>query len=46
MRNTLNKVRFKDSKKLAKDLKKIYHSSPEKEALKVFERFKERWVAV
>ncbi|MCD6548391.1 MAG: transposase [Thermodesulfobacterium sp.] len=31
-------------KKLAKDLKKIYQSSTEKEALKGFERFKERWV--
>jgi len=44
VRNTLNKVRVKDRKKLAKDLKKIYQSSTEEEALKGFERFKERWV--
>ncbi|HDD45179.1 MAG TPA: hypothetical protein ENG63_10030 [Candidatus Desulfofervidus auxilii] len=30
--------------KTGKDLKKIYQSSTEKEALKEFERFKKRWI--
>ena len=36
VRNTLNKVR-------AKDLRKIYQSSTEEETLKGFEKFKEKW---
>ncbi len=43
VRNTLNKVRAKDRKKVAKDLKKIYQVSTEEEALKGFEKFKEKW---
>jgi len=43
VRNTLNKVRAKDRKKVAKDLKRIYQSSTEEEALKGFEKFKEKW---
>ena len=39
----MNKVRAKDRKKVAKDLKKIYQASTEKEALKGFKKFKERW---
>lgn len=43
VRNTLNKVRAKDRKKIAKDLKRIYQASTEKEALMGFEKFKEKW---
>jgi putative transposase len=43
VRNTLNRVRAKDRKKVAKDLKKIYRVSNEEEALKGFEDFKEKW---
>jgi len=43
VRNTLNKVRAKDRKKIAKDLKRIYQASTEEEALKGFEKFKEKW---
>ncbi len=43
VRNTLNKVRTKDRKKIARDLKRIYQASTEEEALRVFEKFKERW---
>ena len=43
IRNTLNKVRAKDKKEIAKDLKKIYQVSTEEEALKGFEKFKKKW---
>ena len=43
VRNTLNKVRVKDRKKIAKDLKRIHQASTEEEALKGFEKFKEKW---
>jgi putative transposase len=43
IRNTLNKVRTKDKKEIAKDLKKIYQVSTEEEALKGFEKFKKKW---
>lgn len=43
IRNTLNKVRAKDRKKVAKDLKRIYQASTEEEALRGFEKFKEKW---
>ncbi len=43
VRNTLNKVRAKDRKKVAKDLKRVYQVSTEEEALKGFEKFRERW---
>ena len=43
VRNTLNKVRAKDRKKVVKNLKKIYQVFTEEEALKGFERFKEKW---
>ncbi len=43
VRNTLSKVRVKDRKKVAKDLKRIYQVSTEEEALKAFDRFKEKW---
>ncbi|MDQ7032877.1 MAG: IS256 family transposase [Desulfonauticus sp.] len=43
VRNTLNKVRAKDRKVIATDLKKIYKASNKEQALKEFEAFKERW---
>jgi len=43
VRNTLNKVRAKDRKKVAKDLKRVYQVFTEEEALKGFEKFRERW---
>jgi len=43
VRNTLNKVRTKDRKKIARDLKRIYQASTEKKALRGFEKFKEKW---
>jgi putative transposase len=43
VRNTLNKVRAKDRKRIAKDLKRIYQASTEEEALRGFEKFKEKW---
>ena len=43
IRNTLNKVRAKDKKEIAKDLKKIYQVSTEEDALKGFEKFKKKW---
>ena len=43
VRNTLNKVRAKDRKKVARDLKKIYQASTEEEAFKGFKKFKEKW---
>ena len=43
VRNTLNKVRAKDRKKVAKDSKKIYQAFTEEEALKGFKKFKEKW---
>ncbi len=43
VRNTLNKIRTKDRKKIARDLKRIYQASTEEEALKGFEKFKEKW---
>ncbi len=43
VRSTLNKIRAKDRKKIAKDLKRIYQASMKEEALKGFERFKEKW---
>ena len=45
VRNTLSKVKAKDRKKVAKDLKKIYQASTEEEALKAFEKFKEKWIS-
>ena len=42
IRNTLNKVRAKNKKGIAKDLKKIYQVSTGEEALKGFEKFKEK----
>ena len=45
VRNTLGKVKAKDRKKVAKDLKKIYQASTEEEALKAFEKFKEKWIS-
>ncbi len=38
-----SKVRAKDRKRVAKDLKKIYQALTEEETLKAFERFKEKW---
>ena len=43
VRNTLSKVRAKDRKKVAKDLKRIYQVSTKEEDLKAFDRFKEKW---
>jgi len=45
VRNTLNKVRAKDRKKVAKDLKRIYQVSTEEDALRGFEKFKGKWGA-
>ncbi|ADY73245.1 transposase mutator type [Desulfurobacterium thermolithotrophum DSM 11699] len=45
VKNTLNKVRAKDRKKVAKDLKRIYQVSTEEDALRGFEKFKEKWGA-
>ncbi|WP_459896913.1 transposase [Desulfurobacterium crinifex] len=38
VKNTFNKVRAKDRKKIANDLKRIYQASNEEEALKAFDR--------
>jgi putative transposase len=43
VRNTLNRVRLKDREAVAEDLKAIYHSFSQKEALAQFESFKEKW---
>jgi putative transposase len=43
IRNTLSKVRAKDRKSVAEDLKRIYQVSKEEEAIKGFERFKNNW---
>jgi len=43
IRNTLSKVRVKDRKEIANDLKGIYQVSNKKDALRGFERFKKRW---
>jgi transposase-like protein len=43
VRNTLNRVRVKDREAVAEDLKAIYHSFSQKEALAQFESFKEKW---
>ncbi len=43
VRNTLSRVRAKDRKKVAKDLKRIYQVSTKEEAQKGFERFRQRW---
>ncbi|WP_051453545.1 IS256 family transposase [Hippea sp. KM1] len=43
IRNTLSKVRAKDRKEIADDLKRIYQVSNKKEALKGFEIFKKKW---
>ncbi len=43
VRNTLSKVRAKDRKKAAKDLKRIYQVSTEEDALMGFGNFKEKW---
>lgn len=43
VRNTLNKVRAKDRKKIAKNLERVYYVSTEEEVLKGFEKFRERW---
>ena len=43
IRNTLSKVRAKDKKEIADDLKRIYQVSNRKEALEGFEIFKKKW---
>lgn len=43
IRNTLSKVRAKDRKEIANDLKRIYQVSNKKEALEGFEIFKKKW---
>jgi len=39
----LNKIRAKDRKKVAKNLKRIYQAYTKEEALKVFKKFKDKW---
>lgn len=43
VRNTLNKVRSKDRKEVAEDLKSIYRASTKEDAKEVFNKFKEKW---
>lgn len=43
VRNTLNKVRSKDRKEVAEDLKSIYRASTKEDAKEAFNKFKEKW---
>jgi len=43
VRNTLNKVRSKDRKEVAEDLKSIYRASTREDAKEAFNKFKEKW---